>query len=301
MAILRDGDYSTFTFSFSFSFSCSGSQFLSFSSLLPLRSSQGKLETVNMPHQTLTRAEVAKNNTEDSLWFVIDSKVYDVTGFLDAHPGGESGTCFTGLTSQVPLELLLVPQSVANYQTLPVLKIFALLALNITIVLKQVAGTDATEAFYNLHRQEVLQKYSNLVIGTIEGEKSQVIEQNIGDLSVVPYGEPTWLTPQFKSPYYNESHRRLQKAIRVFTDQYVTPVAQECEKSGETVPQHLIDRMSKAGILHMRLGPGKHLHGVELLGGAVKGEEFDYFHDMIVSQELVRVNARGFQDGNMAG
>jgi hypothetical protein len=27
----------------------------------------------------------------------------------------------------------------------------------------------------------------------------------------------------------------------------------------------------------MRLGPGKHLHGKELFGGAVKGEEFDYF------------------------
>lgn len=38
-----------------------------------------------MPHKTITRAEVAKNNTDESLWFVIDSKVYDVTDFLDAH------------------------------------------------------------------------------------------------------------------------------------------------------------------------------------------------------------------------
>ncbi|KAI9644070.1 hypothetical protein NHQ30_007422 [Ciborinia camelliae] len=211
-----------------------------------------------MPHHTLTRDEVSKNKSEESLWFIIDSKVYDVTEFIDAHPGGES-------------------------------------------VLKQVAGTDATEAFYNLHRQEVLQKYSNLCIGTIEGEKSQVIEQNAGDLSVVPYGEPTWLTPQFKSPYFKESHRKLQKAMRLFTDTYVTPVAQECEKTGAHIPQHLIDRMSKTGILHMRLGPGKHLHGVELLDGVVKGEEFDYFHDMIVGQEMIRANARGFQDGNLAG
>jgi hypothetical protein len=27
----------------------------------------------------------------------------------------------------------------------------------------------------------------------------------------------------------------------------------------------------------MRLGPGKHLHGQQLMGGVVKGEEFDYF------------------------
>ncbi len=33
----------------------------------------------------------------------------------------------------------------------------------------------------------------------------------------------------------------------------------------------------------------------------MQGEEFDYFHDLIVTQEMVRANARGFQDGNMAG
>ncbi|EHK98313.1 putative Isovaleryl-CoA dehydrogenase, mitochondrial [Glarea lozoyensis 74030] len=59
--------------------------------------------------------------------------------------------------------------------------------------------------------------------------------------------------------------------------------------------------MSKKGILHMRLGPGKHMHGVDLMDGAVKGEDFDYFHDLIVGQEMTRANARGFQDGNMAG
>jgi hypothetical protein len=57
-----------------------------------------------------------------------------------------------------------------------------------------VTGTDATEAFYNLHRQEVLQKYSKLCIGQIEGEQSKVIEQQPGDLSVIPYGELTWFT-----------------------------------------------------------------------------------------------------------
>jgi hypothetical protein len=32
----------------------------------------------------------------------------------------------------------------------------------------------------------------------------------------------------------------------------------------------------------------------------VRGEEFDYFHDLIVTQEMVRANARGFQDGSKA-
>ncbi|KAJ5811342.1 hypothetical protein N7474_007643 [Penicillium riverlandense] len=212
-----------------------------------------------MPSPTLTRAEVAKHNTEESLWCIIDHRVYDLTDFVDAHPGG-------------------------------------------SVVLAQVAGQDATTEFYNLHRQEVLEKYrEDLCIGTIEGEKPEVIEPTIGALSPVPYAEPLWLRPQFKSPYYKESHRRLQKAVREFTDQYVTPEAQEKERDGTYISQELIDRMAETNILAMRLGPGKHLHNRKLLGGAVDGKEFDYLHDLVVSQELVRANARGFQDGNMAG
>lgn len=59
--------------------------------------------------------------------------------------------------------------------------------------------------------------------------------------------------------------------------------------------------MAQAGILAMRLGPGKHLYARTTLGGVLKGEEFEYFHDLVVMQEMVRAAARGFQDGYMAG
>jgi hypothetical protein len=212
-----------------------------------------------MPSEILTRDEVAKHTTEDSLWCIIDHRVYDLTDFVDAHPGGG-------------------------------------------VVLAQVAGQDATTEFYNLHRQEVLEKYRDqFCIGIIEGEKPEVIEPTPGALSPVPYAEPLWLRPEFKSPYYKETHRRLQKAVREFTDKYVTPEAQEKERDGTYISQELINRMAETNVLAMRLGPGKHLHNRTLLGGAVDGKEFDYLHDMIVTQELVRANARGFQDGNMAG
>ncbi|EKG12199.1 Cytochrome b5 [Macrophomina phaseolina MS6] len=211
-----------------------------------------------MPHQVITRAEVAKHNTADDLWCIIDHRVYDLSDFLDAHPGG-------------------------------------------SVVLAQVAGTDATSAFYNLHRHEVLQKYSSLCIGTLENETPEVIEQKPGELSKVPYAEPLWLRPTFHSPYYKDSHRALQKAVRVFTDTYVTPEAQEKERDGTYISQELIDRMAETNILAMKLGPGPHLHGRRLLNGAVDGKEFDYFHDLVVAQESVRAKARGFQDGNMAG
>ncbi|PWI66116.1 hypothetical protein PCL_05334 [Purpureocillium lilacinum] len=209
--------------------------------------------------KTFTRDEVREHTSDDSLWCIIDSTVYDLTDFVDAHPGGES-------------------------------------------VLRQVAGQDATSVFYNLHRHEVLAKYPDLAVGTVRGEFPQVLTPQPGDLSKVPYAEPLWLAQPFRSPFYNDSHRRLRRAMREFVDRHLAPEAADCEATGRHISQDMIDRMSGLGILHMRLGPGKHLHGVELMGGGVvDGKEFDYFHDMIVAQEMARTMTRGFQDGNMAG
>lgn len=210
-----------------------------------------------MPHATLTRDAVASHNKPDDLWCIIDHKVYDLSEFVDAHPGG-------------------------------------------SVVLEQIAGTDATSAFYNLHRQEVLEKYQSLCVGVIEGEKPEVVVQGIGDLSTVPYAEPLWLRPEGKSPYFKESHRALQRKVRAFVDEFVTPEAQTKEKDGTHISQELIDRMAAHDVLAMRLGPGKHLHGKNLFG-VIKGEDFDYLHDMVQIQEFARINARGFSDGNMAG
>jgi hypothetical protein len=149
----------------------------------------------------IAKEEVSRNNNADSLWCIIDNKVYDLTDFADAHPGGST-------------------------------------------VLYQVAGQDATADFFNLHRLEVLQRYEkSLCIGTVKGEKPQIIYPKPGDLSLVPYGEPTWLAPQFKSPYYNESHRRLQRAMRVWVETTLMPEAQEKELSGKYISDEMIQEM----------------------------------------------------------
>ncbi|XP_045132267.1 cytochrome b5-like isoform X3 [Portunus trituberculatus] len=39
--------------------------------------------------KVFTLEEIAKHKTPDSCWFIIHDKVYDVSKFLDEHPGGE--------------------------------------------------------------------------------------------------------------------------------------------------------------------------------------------------------------------
>ncbi|KAL7422285.1 hypothetical protein Q5752_002931 [Cryptotrichosporon argae] len=211
--------------------------------------------------KTISRDEVAKHNKPGDLWIIIDAIVYDLSKFGNLHPGG------------------------------------------IGVLLDdEVAGQDATTVFYGLHRSEVLLKpqYLRLRIGVLEGEKPQIKPLLPGDSSRVPYAEPTWLTPEFKSPYYKPSHHALQKAIRKMVDEVIGPDAQACEESGKRASKEVLELSAKSGLNAMRLGPGKHLHGRELVAG-IKGEEFDYFHELVITQELARSGGRGYADGFNAG
>lgn len=175
------------------------------------------------------------------------------------------------------------------------------------------AGQDATEAFYGLHKQEVLDRpqYKRLVIGTIQDEESLIASPGPGDISLVPYAEPTWLTPGYYSPYFKEvwewdhaseglcspyiplqTHRKYQKAIRKFMDNVITPDAAFNGPRGKgpsaevnekiayvhtTFPHtpHLLMGLlySELNLFAMALGPGKHLKGLKLMNGLVTPEE----------------------------
>lgn len=212
--------------------------------------------------KSYTVEEVSKHNTSDSLWVIIDSNVYDLTKFIDIHPGGKA-----------------------------------------VLLDSDVAGKDATSVFFGLHRQEVLWKqYDRLRIGQIQGQTQLIKEKEPGAMSGVPYAEPMWLTEGFKpSPYYKKSHYEVQKIVRKFVDEHVYADAQKQEESGKRPSQYILDLMAETNLHAMRQGPGPHLKGRTLFGGVVQPEEFDYFHELIINQELSMIAARGYADGFQAG
>ncbi|KAF7310095.1 Acyl-CoA dehydrogenase [Mycena indigotica] len=163
----------------------------------------------------------------------------------------------------------------------------------------EVAGQDATDAFFGLHRHEVLLRpqYARLQIGTIVGESERISPRAAGALSSVPYAEPTWLTPGYHSPYFTNKHRAFQTAVRQFCEEHVLPDALAREEDGKPPSKEVWEKMAEANILAMRLGPGPHLKGRKLLGGIIQPEELTIVHSLILIQEFSRLNARGYADG----
>jgi hypothetical protein len=108
------------------------------------------------------------------------------------------------------------------------------------------AGQDATKVFFGLHRHEVLLKpqYARLQIGKIQGQEETIKPLSPGELSQVPYAEPTWLSRGYYSPYYSDGHRKFQEAVRTFCMMVIQPESDRCEQSGKRISQEVVDKMA---------------------------------------------------------
>lgn len=215
--------------------------------------------------EIISRAEVKRHNKEDDAWIIVNDCVYDITRFAMMHPGGEQ-------------------------------------------VLLQYAGEDATEDFYGLHKQSVLDQFGpKLLKGKLPESEStihtgSVSEDGItawGKISKVPYAETSFWRG-WKSPFYNESHRRFRQYVREFYDREVREIAIASENDNKPPTLELMQKISKAGLLHTRLGPGEHLKLLPMPCD-IKPEEFDYFHSMILHEEGSRLMCPGFLDGIYSG
>ncbi|KAJ3027180.1 UNVERIFIED_CONTAM: hypothetical protein HDU68_004282 [Siphonaria sp. JEL0065] len=203
-----------------------------------------------------TRSEVSKHNKPDDLWVIIDSNVYDLTDFSEAHPGS-------------------------------------------AVVFWKTAGTDATTQFFSLHRREVLAKYSKLIIGTIDGEFPLLTAPPPGSLSQVPYAE-SLSALQKPSPYFTIGHLEFKKAVRAFIEENLTPDADFHASTGKYPDPDVFKKMGTVNLTACRLAPGPHLRGRTLLAN-VKPNEFDYFHESIVHEEMARIGMYGYGEAVGSG
>ncbi|KAL4756973.1 acyl-CoA dehydrogenase family protein [Aspergillus foveolatus] len=125
----------------------------------------------------------------------------------------------------------------------------------------------------------------------------------MAEISTVPFAEPPYLRG-LPSPYYNESHRRFQKACRAFLYENLLKHAMEWEKAG-TVPEHVFSDFCKANMLLPNLPAPlpvawlKRLGIHDILG--VKVEEWDYLHTGIYSDEMARSGLSGPSGSLTAG
>mmetsp|Transcript_41271 Transcript_41271/g.90025 ORF Transcript_41271/g.90025 Transcript_41271/m.90025 type:complete len:517 (+) Transcript_41271:60-1610(+) len=169
------------------------------------------------------------------------------------------------------------------------------------MIILEHAGTDASDIFWSYHSFEVLQKQERLIVGRLEGSGDREENRILGasDISTVPYAEPSfWMG--WKSTYYTDAHKKFRAQVRKFLDQF-RDEAERGEATGAPPSEEVFHAMGEEGFLAARIGPGEHLKLVPRLPGGVKPEEFDYFHEGIVHEEIARLATPGFIDGMGAG
>ncbi|KAH6642758.1 acyl-CoA dehydrogenase [Boeremia exigua] len=120
--------------------------------------------------------------------------------------------------------------------------------------------------------------------------------------SRIPYAENSWAAGA-PSPYYNDSHRRLRKALRTWMENKIIPHVSEWEVTAN-IPDSVYQEAARAGIL-LPTASGKSIDPTlakryPIIGNIDPGE-WDGFHDFILHDEFGRVGGIGLENGLLGG
>ncbi|KAL4749829.1 hypothetical protein BDW72DRAFT_125821 [Aspergillus terricola var. indicus] len=227
--------------------------------------------------KTFSKEDVAKNNKPDSLWIVVDEDVYDLTKFQNEHPGGKK-------------------------------------------ILTRVAGKDASKQFWKYHNEGILKKYkSQLQIGSLDSKKAPEapapaaaateapkkpqVKQPVdvtsaksagpqdpyGDL--IPFADPSWYQG-YHSPYFNQTHAALRAEVREWVEKEIEPYVTEWDEAKE-VPAKIYKQMGERGYLAGLLGVKYPAQYTPYRVQSVAPENWDLFHEMLLTDELSRAGSGG--------
>jgi alkylation response protein AidB-like acyl-CoA dehydrogenase len=112
----------------------------------------------------------------------------------------------------------------------------------------------------------------------------------------VAFGDPSWYQ-SYNSPYYDDSHKKLRKLFREFTDEHLMSEVHDWDEAG-AIPKEVYMEAGKVGCLPLCVGkpwPEKYV------GPCPWGFETDYFHELVMYDELSRTGSGGFLWGIAGG
>ncbi|KAG0167792.1 hypothetical protein DFQ28_002891 [Apophysomyces sp. BC1034] len=232
--------------------------------------------------KTYTPDEVAQHNSANDCWIIVQGKVFDVTEFLNDHPGGKK-----------------VLVKVAGKDASKQFKSFHNDAIMQRVGLPMqigVIGTAEPEKPKVAPKKEDDNKNVVAVPATASAAESRFGEG-------LPYGDPTWYQ-DWNSPYYNASHIELRKIVREFVDKEITPFCHEWSEA-KAIPRAVVKRAAEIGLLNAVSGAGtiKAAHPLMpyALPGGIKPEDFDIFHEFICVDEIARCGSGGLIWALMGG
>lgn len=79
---------------------------------------------------------------------------------------------------------------------------------------------------------------------------------------MVPFGDPYWYQ-DWRSPFYNQSHKKFRAAMREFVEKELMPYTHEWDEA-KSIPQEVREKCFQAGWLPGVVG-GKKIHNAKPL------------------------------------
>ncbi|KAL9102809.1 MAG: hypothetical protein Q9163_002087 [Psora crenata] len=247
--------------------------------------------------KTFSKEEVASHKTPQDLFIIVDDDVYDLTEFQAEHPGGQK-------------------------------------------ILQRVGGKDASKQFWKYHNEGILKKYkAKLQVGSLdskpkatlpptppatpppaekatdkvkpEAEPGTIVPMPTKDAheakesidpygSLIPYADPSWYQ-SYRSPYFNLTHAALRAEVREWVESEIEPNVIEWDEA-KNVPETIYKQMGERGYLAGLLG--LHQYPTHLTKYRVKSvgpEQWDLFHEMVITDEISRAGSGGVVWNLIAG
>ncbi|KAL9630208.1 MAG: hypothetical protein Q9164_006536 [Protoblastenia rupestris] len=239
--------------------------------------------------KTFSKDEVAGHKGPKDLYVIVDDDVYDLSEFQAEHPGGQK-------------------------------------------ILQRVGGKDASKQFWKYHNESILKKYKGqLQVGSLDSKpqaatpptppatpppaekaaekvepqaESGVIvpmpTKNAHEASesldpygsLIPYADPSWYQ-SYHSPYFNLTHAALRAEVREWVDAEIEPNVTEWDEARK-VPDTIYKQMGERGYLAGLMGLHKYpTHMTKHRVRSVGPEQWDLFHEMVITDEISRAGSGG--------